>query len=242
MMKRYLILTITLMFFSCQEAPKKSNKEKFDEPSKTWESLSSEDSFEGWHIFQNDSGAKTGWSVEAGVYTFDQKNAKGEGNKSLLSNALYSSFEIKFEWKLSANSNSGFMWGVSEDIQYEHPYLTGPEIQIIDTEIYGDDPAHQRHTVGALYDMAAPTNIVAKPAGLWNQYHITINHKKNQGIVVLNGTEINRFKLSGPDWDAMVKDSKFADMSSFGKYKEGHISLQDHPGVISYKNISIRRL
>ena len=28
-------------------------------------------------------------------------------------------------------------------------------------------------------------------------------------------------------------------MSGFGKYKEGYISLQDHPGVISYKNIKI---
>jgi len=31
-------------------------------------------------------------------------------------------------------------------------------------------------------------------------------------------------------------------MEGFGKFKEGRISLQDHPGVISYKNIKIRRL
>jgi hypothetical protein len=40
----------------------------------------------------------------------------------------------------------------------------------------------------------------------------------------------------------MKKDSKFAIMSSFGKYREGHLTLQDHPGLISYKNIKIRRL
>ena len=32
------------------------------------------------------------------------------------------------------NSNSGFIWGVSEDKKYEHPHETGPEIQVIDAD------------------------------------------------------------------------------------------------------------
>ena len=65
---------------------------------------------------------------------FNKDNAKGEGNKSLLTDDMYASFEIMFEWKLSPNSNSGFMWGVKEGDQYEEPYVTGPEIQIMDNE------------------------------------------------------------------------------------------------------------
>ena len=114
-----------------------------------------------------------------------------------------------FEWKLSVKSNSGFMWGVSEDAKYEHPYLTGPEIQILDAEVYRDDPQHQRNTVGALYDMSAPSEIVSNPAGSWNKYHITIDHNKNEAVVILNEIEINRFPLSGPEWDAMISNSKF---------------------------------
>ena len=68
------------------------------------------------------------------------EEAKGEGNKSLITNEKFLSFEIQFEWKLSPNSNSGFMWGVSEDSKYYAPYVTGPEIQIIESEVYGDDP------------------------------------------------------------------------------------------------------
>jgi hypothetical protein len=211
--------------------PKKVAEEAESKTLKEWETLSKKDSFDGWHIFQNDSKTKSGWTVEDGVFTFDESNAKGEGNKSLLTDSVYSSFEITFEWKLSANSNSGFMWGVSEDLQYEHPYLTGPEIQIIDAEVYRDDPSHQRNTVGA-----------SNPAGSWNKYHIMVDHKKNQAVIVLNEIEVNRFKLSGPEWESMKKDSKFANMSSFGKYREGHLTLQDHPGLISYKNIKIRRL
>ena len=233
------------LMVSCQNTSKKE-KENSPEGNETktveWTTLSSSNSLDGWHIFQNETGEKTGWSVSDGVFTFKSEAASGEGNKSLITDDKYGSFEIQFEWKLSAGSNSGFMWGVSEDSEYEHPYLTGPEIQIIDADIYGDDPENQIHTTAALYDMVAPSQVMAKPAGEWNRYHIRIDHGKNLGTVVHNGEEINRFPLHGPEWDALVENSKFSNMKSFGKYHEGYLCLQDHPGIISYKNIKIRRL
>jgi hypothetical protein len=241
----FLSLCVSALTLGCQNTPKKY-KEKSSEGTEVqtneWMSLSSSNSLSGWHIFQNESGEKSGWSVADGVFTFNSEAAKGDGNKSLITDEKFRNFEIMFEWKLSPNSNSGFMWGVSEDSKYEHPYVTGPEIQIIDAEIYKGDPKNQIHTTAALYDMVAPDRVMAKKAGEWNSYHITINYDENQGIVVHNGAEINRFPLQGKEWDNMVKNSKFADMVGFGKYKEGHICLQDHPGVISYKNIKIRRL
>jgi hypothetical protein len=54
--------------------------------------------------------------------------------------------------------------------------------------------------------------------------------------------EINRFPLHGSEWDTMVANSKFSTMEGFGKYTEGHLSLQDHPGIISFRNIKIRKL
>ena len=241
----FLSLCVSVLTLSCQNNPKKDKEKSLEiteAQTNEWMSLSSSNSLSGWHIFQNESGEKSGWSVADGVFTFNSEEAKGDGNKSLITDEKFRNFEITFEWKLSPNSNSGFMWGVSEEIQYEHPYMTGPEIQIIDAEIYGDDPKNQIHTTAALYDMIAPDRIMAKAAGEWNSYHITINYDKNQGTVVHNGEEINRFPLQGKEWDNMVKNSKFATMDGFGTYKEGHLCLQDHPGVISYKNIKIRRL
>ena len=199
-------------------------------------------SLEGWHIYQNEAGKKSGWISNDGVFTYNSDIAKGDGNKSLISDQTYTSFEIKFEWKLSPNSNSGFMWGVFEGDEFDAPYLTGPEIQIIDADIYGDDKENQIHTTGSLYDMIAPDHVMSKPAGEWNSYHIIIDQEENKGSVIHNGMEINRFPLHGPEWDALVAKSKFSEMSSFGKYKEGHLCFQDHPGVISYKNIQIKRL
>ncbi|MDG1762801.1 MAG: DUF1080 domain-containing protein [Flavobacteriaceae bacterium] len=240
-----LLIACVALFINCQNTAKKK-KETSPETDKVsnneWINLSSSNTLDGWHIFQNESGEKTGWSVEEGVFTFNSDEAKGEGNKSLITDEKFTSFEIQFEWKLSPNSNSGFMWGVNEEPKYEHPYVTGPEIQIIDAEIYGEDPENQIHTTAALYDMIAPDRVMARAAGEWNTYHITINHETNSGTVVHNGEEINRFPLHGSEWDTMVKNSKFSEMEGFGKYQEGHLCLQDHPGIISYKNIKIRRL
>ena len=208
-----------------------------------WQPLIINNSLEGWHMFQDD-GNKGGWIVENNILLFNGVSdmETGAGDASLLSNKIYRNFEIKLEWKLESGGNSGFMWGVSEDSKYDHPYLTGPEIQIIDAEIYGDDPKNQIHTTAALYDMIAPDRVMAKAAGDWNTYHITINQEANVGTVVHNGEEINRFPLHGPEWDNLVENSKFSDMEGFGKYKEGHLCLQDHPGIISYRNIKIRKL
>ncbi len=86
---------------------------------------------DGWHYYQDD-GNKTGWDIKDGVLTFTSANASGNGDKSLVSDRDYTNFKIYLEWKVSPGSNSGFFWGVQEDEKYEFPYVTGPEIQILD--------------------------------------------------------------------------------------------------------------
>ena len=97
--------------------------------------------------------------------------------------------------------------------------------------------------------MVAPSEFVTNPAGEWNSYDITIDHRINKGVVVHNGTKIVEFPLSGEEWDAMVAPTKFNNCDQkpwhncdFGKFKTGKISIQDHPGVISFRNIKILEL
>lgn len=234
------ILIVSLVVFtSCENATPKKAAPVADEKSETWVSLIDQNSMEGWHYYQADPNKK-GWSIADGVLTFDSSKAEGEGDKSLLTDKQYKNFEIYFEWKVSEQSNSGFMWGVNEDEKYEFPYNTGPEIQLLDPEVYKGDEANQIHTAGALYDLQAPSSLVTKPAGEWNSYNITIDQDNNLGVVIHNGVEINRFPLRGEAWDAMVANSKFATWEGYGKYQKGHLCIQDHPGVISYRNMKIR--
>lgn len=251
-MKKILILFTSILIFSCNNI--NQNKKSINSIPMThindpgiegeWVSLIQQNTMDGWHYFQDD-GKKTGWDIKDGVLTFTSANASGKGDKSLVSDKEYTSFKIHLEWNVSSMSNSGFFWGVKEDMKYEYPFVTGPEIQILDPEM-PDGPLTQ---AGALYGMIAPSVWVTNPAGEWNTYDITIDHNINIGIVVHNGTEIVKFPLSGKEWDAMVEPTKFNDCDQepwqncdFGKFKTGKISIQDHPGVISFRNIKILEL
>ena len=238
-----------------------------------WKNLIVNNSLEGWHIFQDD-GTKEGWRVENEILIFDALSGleSGKPDASLLSDRKYLNFEIMFDWKIEKGGNSGFMWGVSEEKKYKFPYQTGPEIQIIDADIYSDpesvlggeielnnvlnDLDEKKYFVGSVYDISAPSNTsMTHPASKWNSYHIKIDHNKNKGEVILNDVLINLFPLSGKGWDSLVAKSKFSQSESdeykylgderwkgFGKYPEGHICLQDHPGKAYFRKIKIKEL
>ena len=72
-----LIILLSIAFVSCKQIPQESSKETSKEPKSSWEVLSQDDSFKGWHIYQNEDGEKSGWIVEDGIYTFNHKEAKG---------------------------------------------------------------------------------------------------------------------------------------------------------------------
>ena len=153
-MKKILILFTSILIFSCNNS--NQNKKSIDSIPMThindpgiegeWVSLIQQNTMDGWHYFQDD-GKKTGWDIKDGVLTFTSDNASGKGDKSLVSDKEYTSFKIHLEWKVSSMSNSGFFWGVKEDMKYEYPFVTGPEIQILDPEM-PDGPLTQ---AGALY-------------------------------------------------------------------------------------------
>ena len=240
-------------------------------PDAEWKPLIVENSLAGWHIFQDD-GSKKGWIVEGNTLTFNGVSdmETGAGDASLLSDKVYGNFEIQFDWKIEPGGNSGFMWGVKEDKKYNYPYQTGQEIQILDAAIY-EDPASvlggeielnnvledlkaRKHFVGALYDLSAPSEKnVSNSAGQWNSYHIKIDYDANLGEVIFNDVQINSFPLKGPEWEAMLQESKFSKSEEyeylgdarwydFGKFSEGRICFQDHPGKVSFKNIRIKEL
>lgn len=209
-----------------------------------WVSLFDGKTFDGWHQYNGtEIGAE--WSVNEDELTFEPKENRqwGDGGKNIVTDKEYTSFILSIEWKVSEAGNSGIFWGVKEGKAYGEPYVTGPEIQILDNERHPDAKANPKfHQAGALYDLVQPTADVCKPAGEWNHVIVTINHHTNQGSVELNGTEIVSFPLSGKEWDRLVNGSKFKDWDGFGKFKTGKIGLQDHDDKVSFRNIKIKEL
>ena len=214
-----------------------------------WQVLITKIGLDGWHYYQDKKNNKTGWSNMKGILTFNSSFKKGNGDNSLVTDKQFTNFKIYFEWMVSPGGNSGFMWGVNEDYKYTHPFSTGPEIQILDLIQSDGSLPNPKHSAGALYDLIAPKKNVNKKAGDWNSFLITIDHRQNYGEVIHNGTKVSNFSLSGDTWEEMVKNSKFSNYKDksfrhgdFGKFKKGHLVIQDHPGIISYRNMKILEL
>ena len=239
-MKKILISFLALGLLTASSLPT-TNETKGD-----WESLFDGETLNGWHRF-NRKGVTPIWTAKNGLLTFDPElRPKGDYIHDIVTDKAYKSFELSIEWNISEGGNSGIFWGIQEGESHNKPYSTGPEIQVLDNERHPDAKANPIfHQAGALYDLVQPSKDVCNPAGEWNHIVLKIDHNKNQGSVKLNGTKIVEFPLSGPEWDALVSNSKFNDdcnFKRFGKFKSGKIGLQDHGNKVSFRNIKIRKL
>ena len=205
-----------------------------------WKELFNGENLEGWKAYNKDQISEQ-WKVENGAIVFSPMESV-EGSENLISEEEFGNFELSVEWKISEGGNSGIMWGVQEEEQFGEPYLTGPEIQVLDNERHPDAENGLDRTAGALYDLVPPSEDVTKPAGEWNKEVIHIDYENNEGWVELNGTKIVEFPVHGEEWDKLVDDSKFKDWEDFGVHQKGHIALQDHGDKVWYRNIKIRKL
>lgn len=249
-MKNLILVVLTVsLAVGCKEKAKKVQEAVSDEMAKTemevpqneWKVLFDGKSFDGWHEYRKE-GVSENWKIEDGAMVFYPPKERNGESYNLVSDEEYTDFVLSIEWRISEAGNSGIFWGVKELPELGQPYETGPEIQVLDNDKHPDGKNGTSHQAGALYDMVSPSEDVTKPVGEWNLCEITINHKTNMGIVVLNDVEIVNFPVNNPEWGEMVSKSKFADWENFAKYTTGKIGVQDHGDVVAYKNIKIKEL
>ncbi|AZQ59534.1 DUF1080 domain-containing protein [Maribacter sp. MJ134] len=249
-MKQLLVVTaLVFAFGSCKEKTKPTDiaeqKVELEEKKETqadWTTLFDGSSFDNWHYYGRGEVTEP-WKLEDGAMVFypPQVRKKGEAF-NIVTKQEYTDFVLSLEWRIAEAGNSGIFWGVHEDPSLSEAYQSGPEIQVLDNDKHPDGKNGTTHQAGALYDMVAPSEDVTKPIGEWNHCVITVNHKTNTGIVVLNDVEIVNFPVNDPEWSAMVSQSKFNGWEHFGKYTIGKIGLQDHGDVVAYRNIKIKEL
>lgn len=245
-MKKLTLFMALMVAFACKDKPKEetiqATEAQTEHEESGWVTLFDGTSFNGWHLY-NEGEIDEPWKLEDGTMVFYPPKEKKEGESyNIVTDQEYTNFVLSLEWKISEGGNSGIFWGVYESEKYEKPYLTGPEIQVLDDENHPDAKNGTTHQAGALYDMIAPTEKAVKPAGEWNTVELTVNHETNHGQVILNGKKVVEFPVHGPEWDDMVSKSKFADWEGFGAYKTGKIGLQDHSDIVAYRNIKIKEL
>lgn len=188
----------------------------------------------GWHTY-----LKTGagaWKVVDGALQLDPK-AEQQGD--LVTDAEYENYELTLEWNITKEGNSGIIFGVHEDPKFSETYVTGVEMQVLDNKDASDNKK-ANHLAGSLYDMKAPSKDVAKPAGEWNK--VKLRKKDGHLTFWLNGTKIVETQIGSDEWKQLIANSKFKTWTDFAAYPKGHIALQDHGHVISFRDISIKQL
>lgn len=208
-----------------------------------WKLLFDGKSTAGWRNYKKKD-INAGWEIKDGELIRAQKGAG-----DIISDDMYENYELMIDFKMSKGGNSGLMFLVTETDG--PPWHSGPEIQLQD-HINGHDP----QKCGWLYQLYQPTapklmvfndfklpdpipNVdAARPFGEWNTLYLSL--KNGQGNVMLNGMQYYNFKIGSKDWEEKLAASKFAKLPNFAKAKAGHICLQDHNDVVSFRNIKIR--
>ena len=201
-----------------------------------WTSLFDGSTITGWHSYGKTVAAPR-WKVMDGAISIDT-TVKEEDD--LVSDNSYENFDLKLEWKISKNGNSGVIFLVQEDtVKYEHTYNSGPEMQVLDNDGHADGKI-TKHRAGDLYDLIKSSSEPVKPVGEWNQAEIIVN--KGKLDLILNGVTTVSTTLWDDNWKKLVAGSKFKNMPNWGTFTSGKIALQDHGNAVWYRNIQIKKL
>ncbi|MFN8252425.1 MAG: DUF1080 domain-containing protein [Ferruginibacter sp.] len=207
-----------------------------------WVSLFDGKTTEGWHSYGKSSVGEA-WKVADGSLYLDTTKKEGwqiKGGGDIVTNGEFENFDLKLEWKIAPNGNSGIIFYVNEDTsKYKYVWNTGPEMQVLDNNGHPDAKII-KHRAGDLYDLISCSKETVKPAGEWNEAEIMSNNGKLD--LFLNGTNVVSTNMWDSAWKQMLAGSKFKDMKDFGSYKKGRIALQDHGNAVWYRNIKIKKL
>ena len=206
---------------------------------KGWKLLFDGSTLTGWKTY-NRTDMATSWGVKDGAIFLDAKKGRSDVAKGdLVTLEDYDDFEFSVEWKISDCGNSGIMYRIVEDPKYKQPYLTGPEMQVLDNKCHPDAKIIT-HRSGDFYDVMASKTENVKPPGEWNSVKIIMKGYKLEQWQ--NGVRQIKLTLGSDEINAIVEKSKWKNQKDWGKALIGKIGLQDHGDAVWFRNIKIRSL
>jgi hypothetical protein len=218
-----------------------------------WKLLFDGKTLNGWVSYYGADKSAKGWSIEDGCL----KNPKGTGRPrtgggDLMTEALFTDFELRFEWNIQQGGNSGIYYMLVERQNKPGVPMYGGddgtsgvafEYQLVDDLHHPDPVQHGPITAtGSLYSLIPPNDTKKlNPPGEFNESRIIVrgNHMEHW----LNGTKIVSYELDDPAFKELVAKSKYGKaIPGFGAKAPTRILLQDHGDEIRFRNVKIRNL
>jgi hypothetical protein len=218
-----------------------------------WKLLWDGKTTDGWRSPKSDSFPDKSWEIKDGVLSVvSSGNAEAQAGGDIITRDRYANFELVADFKTTYGCNSGIKIFVQPDISPIDPKTgvktaagsaIGMEFQILDDAHHPDAKLGRNgdRKLGALYDLIpAADDKVVMPMGEWNHARILSQGKHVE--FWLNGKMTLQFDRGSEAFRAAVAASKFKNIPDFGEWPDGHILLQEHGSVASFRNIKLREL
>jgi len=208
-----------------------------------WDGRSSK----GWKGPNNSEFPKNSWSIANG----ELSTLKPEGSEPeyLVSEKAYGAFELKFDFKFSAGSNSGVKYFVNTGDGSREAALSSLEFQIVDDASPDLAPNRKLGTLADIQERPAPPSLAGAPNGTvplrppkvdqWNRAMI-IARPDNHVEYWLNGFKILEYERGSSEFKELVSKSKYKDLPNFGMSPTGHILLENNGTGVSFRSIKIK--
>lgn len=247
MVMKYLFLVIiylTSLNLNCnsKDYKKPQNVLSEEEQKKGWMLLWDGESFDGWRGIYKDYFPAHGWIIENDeLICLGNEIPDSLQGGDIITEKKYGSFELKLEFKISKNANSGIKYFVDESLKSSENHGLGLEYAILDNNNWPYDKPDYNRTCGSLYDLVrAPESAFVKPYGEWNQAVIKVIG--NHIIHWLNGIKTVDIIKDSPRYYQLLAKSKYANIQGWGNFNKGHILLQYEGTRTSFRNIKIKLL
>ena len=186
-----------------------------------WMNLLADDQIQFWKNITDDTGIFEIQNGELHVFGESLTKLRYAGYTA----REFGDFDLHVEFRLAKGTNSGIFLRVKEN----DPVRRGSEVQVLDDS--GHPPSMTG--TGGIYDVATPMYNLARPAGEWNSYDISVRGKTIQ-------VSVNGWKVMDTDFALLTSpvgkfSIAFADLPLVGL-----LAFQDHGGEIWYRNIWIK--
>jgi hypothetical protein len=214
-----------------------------DEINENWKLLFDGVTSAGWRGAHHDSFPEIGWIIHDGILSVESSGGEEAAHGGdIVTIDEYSNFDFKIDFKLTPGANSGIKYYVTEKEETSGSAI-GLEYQILDDNLHPDATQGREgnRTLASLYDLipADPGKRV-RQVDQWNMARIVSRDHHVEHW--LNGSKVLEYERGSQEYRDLVAISKYKIWKNFGEAESGHILLQDHGDLVSFRNVKIKEL